>query len=169
MKQRKSSPFDIGESINNNLEALSNMASGDIAADMLPIIQELATRVAKTAAAIQDNVKKKVKELVLNKGTKFTDAGSMAYLVNGYRMEIRPSGGGYDETKIKQLIQSKPQKGAERDITTYCDEDIRYVLNWEKVNKLVEKKVVKQSELESCKNAVSYSVQSPTKMEMSDE
>lgn len=165
---KKNDATDVATLLEHGLEGLSALASNDIQPEALPVLQELANKVVKVGGEIASNIKGKVKALVIKKGSTFSDAGSKSYLIGGYRLEIRPNGGGYDDAKVKALLAGKAQKGGARDVLTYCDADTRYVLSWEKIEKLVEKKIVKQSELEACRNPITYAVQSPTKLEASD-
>ncbi len=153
------------------LENVAALMSAPIADEAMPAMQELVTKLGKVSESWATSIKAKVKALVLSKGSEIGEKGSKAYTVNGYALTLHAAGGGYDETKVKELLLGRKRKdGQPRTIESFCDVQISHAVNYDKVQQLIGKGVLTQNELDACRKERTYSVQQPTRiLEKTDE
>ncbi len=150
------------------LEGIANLIGGAIDPEILPLIQDYVNKTTKIAGAIQDNVKQKVKAYVVKHGQALGENGSLQTMIGGFRMALHRTGGGYDEAKVKALILGKPKfvqgKKVERDLESFCQAEVTYRVDYDKVQQLIGKNILTQEELEECRGVHGYSVQSPVRV-----
>lgn len=125
---------------------------------------DLTKQLGKAITEIEKPVKDRVKALLETNGKAFTEAGSKEYTIGGWRMEIRPGGGGWNMDKLTSLMKSV---GAKR--LDYMDVEKTYTLNTEKLMHFAGRMKVTEKQLAACKNEMSWAVQTPTKVETNDE
>lgn len=121
---------------------------------------DLTKQLSKAITEIEKPVKDRVKTLLEANGKEFTEAGSKEYVLGGWRMEIRPGGGGWNMDKLTALMKSV---GAKR--LDYMDVEKVYTLNAEKLMHFAGANKISEKQLKACKNDVSWAVQTPTKIE----
>ena len=150
--------------LKKGLERLSNLLGPNLPDELLAPVFDLTKKLGAMATKIEAPIKARVKALVEKQGAVFSEAGSRALTLAGWRMEIRPTGGGYDMDKLSALLRGKGLKRID-----YMDVEKVYTLNNDKLQQLIGAKKVKEKELEACKNPPGFSVQTPTQAEDSDE
>lgn len=148
--------------LKRGLEKLSNLIGGgrDLPDQMIAPMYDLTKKVGDILGEVQKPLKEAYRSFVEKHGHTFTEAGSRAADLAGWRLEIRPMGGGYDEDKLAALMRSK---GVKR--LAYKDKEVSYVLNKDKLQRLIGKEVVTEEELKTCMKPGSFSVQPPVQIE----
>ncbi len=146
--------------LRKGLERLSNLIKPELPDELLAPIFALTKKLGGINAKIEEGIKVRVKTLVVDSGKVFSEAGSRALDLAGWRLEVRPTGGGYDEDRLAALLKGKGIKRSE-----YKDVEEVWTLNKDKLQQLIGAKKVKQSELDSCLKPTGYSVQTPTQIE----
>ena len=150
--------------LKKGLERLSNLLGPGLPDDLLAPVFDLTKKLGAINEKIATGLKARVKTLVEEQGQVFSEAGSKALALAGWRLEIRPSGGGYDEDRLSALLKGKGIKRSQ-----YKDVEEVWTLNKDKLQQLIGAKLVSQKELDGCLKPSSYSVQTPTQIEADDE
>lgn len=148
-----------GTRITEAMAKLAN-ATSDLPEELVAPTLDLYNTVAGASEAVKKTLKERVKTMVSSKGRVFTEAGSKAFDLAGWRMEIRPSGGGLDMSALSILLNQKGIKKSE-----YCDKEVVWHPNKDMINQLIGAGKLKQKEFDSCMKEPGYSVQSPSKIE----
>lgn len=152
-----------GTRITEAMTKLAN-ATSDLPEELIAPTLDLYNTVAGASEAVKKTLKDRVKTMVTTKGRVFTEAGSKVFDLAGWRMEIRPSGGGLDMSALSILLNQKGIKKSE-----YCDLEKVWHPNKDMINQLIGAGRIKQKDLDSCMKEPGYSVQSPSKIEVKDE
>ena len=119
--------------------------------------------VRKSEALLEDTgklVKERVKALVLQNGTKATEAGTKRLTIGGYVLEVQPAATGYDGKRVEALLRAK---------NIYLDQGMDSTVSWKvnegKLENLVREKKLSNQELKTCLKDESWKVMSPKKEE----
>ena len=151
-----------GTRVTEALEKLANVVS-DLPEELIAPTLDLYAKVNGASGQVRESLKAQVKAMVTSKGRQFTEAGSKVFDLAGWRMEVRPTGGGVDYAKLEILLRAKGVKKKD-----WNDEEVVYHPNKEKIQQLIGAGKLKQKELDSCLKEGGFSVQSPTKLEESE-
>lgn len=138
------------------METFSNTITGEIPNDAIGPVFALTKRLASAATGIQNTLKPRIQKLVAETGQVVTAAGSRVLDLSGWRMEIRPNGGGYDEARAKAKLQ-----GAGLELADFCEQEVVWHLDLGKVKRLVKKGRIPKGILKDCKKQRGWSVMSP--------
>lgn len=109
---------------------------------------------------IEPIAKTRIIHLLKERGNLVTDKGSRRLMIDGWTMFMKPTRSGLDPKKLEALIRAKG-----KDPANYMNTRIVYEVDEAKANKLVDKKIMTDDELESCKYDESWTVEAPTQEE----
>lgn len=152
--------------LKKGLERLSNLVgpSRKVPDEVVAPMYDLTKKVGDILKTVQDPLKETYRAMVEKTGRTFTDAGSMMKDLAGWRLEIRPTGGGWDEDKLASLMRSKGLKRLK-----YTDKEVTFKPNDEKIQRLIGAEVVTEEEVNACKKPGGFSVQPPVQIEEEDD
>lgn len=152
----------ISKPVIDGIEKLANLIS-DLPDEFLGPVFNLTKRIGKAASGMEAPLKERVKALVISKGRSFTDAGSKVFDLSGWRMEIRPSGGGLNRDKFFAMLRTKDIKRIEA-----CDMEKVYTPNKDLINQLIGAGRITQKDYDRCKDEPGFSVQTPEQIKDGD-
>ncbi len=162
MKQSKIQ--QLATPILEGMEALANLVTTDLKDEFVAPLFDLTKRMMKATTGIEAPLKAKVASLVAEHGKKITDAGTKTFDLAGWRMEVRPTGGGFDRDAFFSLLRRKKIEKSEA-----CDREVIYTPNKDLINQLIGAGKLKQSDVDGCVKEGGFAVQTPTKLEVDDE
>lgn len=119
---------------------------------------------SKALKAMEDVAAKNLKELVLTTGNLKEGTSQIFLQVGEYSVEARVANTKLDVVKVESMLRAKNLS-----IDSGMDKEISYKVNESKLADLVIRKKITSDELEACRHEVKYNLQTPKKVNDTDE
>lgn len=147
-------------SMNTALEALSSYVSSMATTSNLVRAFNVAREVESTLEDILTIAKKNIIKRALEDGHEVGESGSRVLDADGMTIEIRRTGAAFTAKQVEALFRSKGI-----DPGGYMDEEVRYSLNADKLERAIDRGLVTREEIEALKKDQSWAVQRPVEAE----
>ena len=151
-------PYD-GKQLTDALIGFSQ-AIATISKETAPKLWDSVKKMKDLVEEYEKTVRQYVLDMVVAEGKTETEAGTKRMTRSGYRLEVQPSGGGYDAKKVEALLRSK-----DIGLLLGMDTKVTYTVNEGKLTDLINKKKVTEDELDTCRSEKGWKVMSPVKEE----
>ncbi len=132
----------------------AELGAPTLAAAML-VLRETKNTIEK---GLEPVAKQRMIEMLKKDGQQTTDKGSMEAQVGGWKLSMSPTRTGIDPKKLEARLRSK-----QVDPAKYMRQTISYAIDEDKLNSLIDKRVMSNDELVDCRYEESWTVRTPTK------